>query len=504
MKLDYNSREIFWGNEALIVADMAKGSSGKPEFTNHKIVTGLVSVGSMEDQAETNSYPADDVPDHGVKKGATLLQGEMVFIQTDQALKEDILGQQRTANGLGWSPTGNWKTKCVQYLIKGRKRDKVTGEFVDGYRVVVYPHLTPTAEATKESETDSVDGVDPIQWTLAVQATDSDIYLNGDKKVTAIEYEIWGEQAKDFVKKMESGLFIMQPDTELAGAVTLVAPIIANVQTKTKGHNDGTIVLPATLKNSKGQDVKVSAAIKDVKGNVATNNELAPNVYIVTFSAEGYADVSAGVAVTDMPDGANHVAFAYSEDGKDRFTTVYPNLNLIENGKFAKPISSKWAADGTTISKSDITGYFKVKFNGSSLNRVYYSGGLSTIPIGQTYSVYIKAYSLESSLDINLGSVNGYQNITVTNNSNIPKTYKVEGLVRGDSDTFGIFGKLTTTVGTLFISEIKAEQGLTVTPWMPTASEAIESDYPSYIGTYTDNDSSKQSTDPVRYSWKEI
>jgi len=55
MKLDYNSREIFFGNEALIVADMAKGSNGKPEFTNHKIVTGLVSVGEMEDQAETNN-----------------------------------------------------------------------------------------------------------------------------------------------------------------------------------------------------------------------------------------------------------------------------------------------------------------------------------------------------------------------------------------------------------------------------------------------------------------
>lgn len=301
MKLDYNSREIFWGNEALIVADMAKGSSGKPEFTNVKIVTGLVSVGSMEDQAETNSYPADDVPDHGVKKGATLLQGEMVFIQTDQALKEDMLGQQRTSNGLGWSPTGNWKTKCVQYLLKGRKRDKVTGEFVDGWRVVVYPNLRPTAEPTKESETDSVDGVDPIQWTLAVQATDSDIYLNNGKNVAAIEYEIWGEQAKDFAKKMEAGLFIMQPDTVLAGEVTLVAPTLANVQTKTKGHNDGTIVLPATLKDSEGHDVKVTAVIKDVKGNVATNNELAPGVYIATFSAEGYPDVSAGVAVTDKP-----------------------------------------------------------------------------------------------------------------------------------------------------------------------------------------------------------
>ena len=299
MKLDYNSREIFFGNEALIVADMAKGSNGKPEFTNHKIVTGLVSVGEMEDQAETNSYPADDVPDHGVKKGATLLQGEMVFIQTDQALKEDILGQQRTANGLGWSPTGNWKTKCVQYLIKGRKRDKVTGGFIDGYRVVVYPKLKPTAEPTKESETDSVDGVDPIQWTLAVQATESDIYLNNGKNVAAIEYEIWGEQAKDFAKKMESGLFIMQPDTELAGGVTLVAPTLANVQTKTKGHNDGTIVLPATLKDSKGHDVKVSAVIKDAQGKVETNGHLAPGAHLVTFSADGYQDVTAGVVVTD-------------------------------------------------------------------------------------------------------------------------------------------------------------------------------------------------------------
>ena len=299
MKLDYNSRKIFFGNEALIVADMAQGSNGKPEFTNHKIVTGLVSVGEMEDQAETNSYPADDVPDHGVKKGATLLQGEMKFIQTDQALKEDILGQQRTANGLGWSPTGNWKTKCVQYLIKGRKRDKVTGEFIDGYRVVVYPNLRPTAEATKESETDSVDGVDPIQWTLAVQATDSDIYLNGNKKVPAIEYEIWGEQAKDFAKKMESGLFIMQPDTVLAGAITLVAPVIPNVTTATKGNNDGTIVVPDTLKDSKGGTVKVTSVIKDAHGKVATNGQLAPGVYIVTSSADGYPDVTSGVSVTD-------------------------------------------------------------------------------------------------------------------------------------------------------------------------------------------------------------
>ena len=176
---------------------------------------------------------------------------------------------------------------------------------------------------------------------------------------------------------------------------------------------------------------------------------------------------------------------------------------MIENGKFAEPISPQWTADGTTISKDDITGDFKVKFNGSSLNRTYDNGSLSTIPKGQTYSASIKAYSSEGPLDIKLGSVNSSQSVTVTNNSNTPKTYKVEGLVRGDSDTFGIFGKSPKDTGTLFINEIKVEEGSTATPWMPTASEAIESDYPSHIGNYTGKIVDGQSTDPVKYNWKE-
>ena len=298
MKLNYKQREIFWGNEALVVADMAKGSEGI-DFTNVKIVTGLVSVGAMEDQAETQNFPADDVPDHGVKKGATLLQGEMVFIQTDEVLKEDMLGQKKSANGLGWSATGNWKTKCVQYLIKGRRRT-LDGGFEDGWRVVVYPNLSPTAEATSESETDSVDGVDPIQWTLAVQATESDIYLNDGVKVAKMEYEIWGEQAKNFAAKMEEGLFIMEPDTEIAGGgASLVAPTIADVETATAGGNDGTVSIPTSLQDTAGSTVQVTSVLETSAGAAATNGELAPGAYKVTFSAAGYDSVTATFNVTD-------------------------------------------------------------------------------------------------------------------------------------------------------------------------------------------------------------
>lgn len=217
MKLNYDPREIFYGNEALVVADVKKGVSGKIETSNIKLVTGLVSVGSMEDQAEITNYPADDVPDHGSKKGATLLQGSMTFIQTSQALREDLMGWVATENGLGYSPTGNFKTKLVQYLIKGKRRNVDTGLVEEGWRVIIYPQLTPTAEATSESETDSIDGVDPIQWEVAVQATASDIYTNQGYKVPQIEFTIWGEQAKAYEKKMEEGLFILLPDTVIEG-----------------------------------------------------------------------------------------------------------------------------------------------------------------------------------------------------------------------------------------------------------------------------------------------
>ena len=53
-------------------------------------------------------------------------------------------------------------------------------------------------------------------------------------------------------------------------------------------------------------------------------------------------------------------------------------------------------------------------------------------------------------------------------------------------------------------SEMKIEEGSTATPWMPSASEATVEDHPSYIGSYTDNKSTEQSTNPARYNWKNI
>ena len=187
-----------------------------------------------------------------------------------------------------------------------------------------------------------------------------------------------------------------------------------------------------------------------------------------------------------MPDGANHVAFAYSADGKDRFTTTYPNLNLI---------------DGTTKTTQTVT-----------------------IHENHDASIVVRDPKQLSGKNVT-GSV--YLDLTKSNNDAWAQLYTTNGILRGNVIKAGQKGysrfsgkvptitdnnaniafrtpkKATDTV-TFDYSEMKVEEGSTATPWMPSASEVTAEDYPSYIGTYTDNDSNTQSTDPGKYTWKKI
>ena len=217
LNLNYGERKIFWGNEGLLVAKL-DATGAKPVAKNIKLVTGLVSVGEMEDQAETSNFAADDVADHGSKKGSTLLQGEMVFMQLDEGVAEDLMGQVKSENGLGYISTGNYSDFIVQYVNKARK--KTADGVVDGYKINVYPSLKATADAGGESETDSSDGVDPIQFTLPVSASGTPAYRSQGKTPASVSYEVWGDQAIEFEKMMNAELFIMFPNTVIPTTAT--------------------------------------------------------------------------------------------------------------------------------------------------------------------------------------------------------------------------------------------------------------------------------------------
>ena len=49
------------------------------------------------------------------------------------------------------------------------------------------------------------------------------------------------------------------------------------------------------------------------------------------------------LTVSNINDGTiTHTAYAYSADGTDGFTTVYPNLNLLQGTNAQAPINSNW------------------------------------------------------------------------------------------------------------------------------------------------------------------
>ena len=80
----------------------------------------------------------------------------------------------------------------------------------------------------------------------------------------------------------------------------LVAPT-GNLTTTTskKGAADATASLPATLKDSDGKTVPVTHVITNSTGTEVPNGKLSAGTYTVTYSAEGYANVTQTLVVSD-------------------------------------------------------------------------------------------------------------------------------------------------------------------------------------------------------------
>ncbi|ASZ70951.1 major tail extension protein [Lactococcus phage 51701] len=226
-----------------------------------------------------------------------------------------------------------------------------------------------------------------------------------------------------------------------------------------------------------------------------------------------------------MPDGANHVAFAYSKDGKDRFMTVYPNLNLLDGTAFknytpkAEEHLSATVKAGGVFNKPYISSsYDNPELNSYSDILVWREDKESFKPsTTYTFSFFakgkgtVKTYIHPSLIDT---SSNSYADGKVTKseadgsytwaltNEWALHTYTFTTKSSITEDQYVIFRLFTGNSADICVPKI--EQGSIYTPWMPSFSEATAEDYPRYIGTYTDNNSNEQSTDPLKYTWEKI
>ena len=198
-----------------------------------------------------------------------------------------------------------------------------------------------------------------------------------------------------------------------------------------------------------------------------------------------------------------HTAWAYSSDGADGFTTVYPNLNLLDGTKDFSGVWSNtenWTNDGrykgldvkkTTKQWAGINKKFTVPKNG-----VY------------TFSNYLKSSG-------NDANVLGYLNINGEYDSrlipNIPPTNNFDWLIKkfsvtlkaGDIVSAGYYMTGSGSNKSLWTAGHKWEEGSIATPYMPSKSEATSVDFPNYMGQYTDY-TPEDSINPSSYTWTRI
>lgn len=194
---------------------------------------------------------------------------------------------------------------------------------------------------------------------------------------------------------------------------------------------------------------------------------------------------------TSTSDGViNTIAYSNSADGKDGFTTVYPNLNLLEG-------SAKYTKDNPKIvSSSDFDGWFPVEdvFVKNLKAGTYTMSGKADAPWTnhgtndvnrQGEKVGLWLVSTTPGLDVNIPL-----------GDTVPKTIEVpkDGDYRVRVNLYSN-GK---DVVTHKFWDFKLEPGETATPWMPSASEVTINDYPKYVGFSNIIKPNKKSSD---YNW---
>lgn len=192
-----------------------------------------------------------------------------------------------------------------------------------------------------------------------------------------------------------------------------------------------------------------------------------------------------------------HTAYAYSSDGTDRFSTVYPSLNLLDG---TRDFSGDWVNTGGLTVDGSYKGLTVKK-------RIYQWNGIYktfTAPKDgiYTFSAYVKSSGDSAKVQryvINNG--HGYFSKELGNNFDWLRDTLTVTLKAGDM--ISVRYELNALNSILWTAGHKWEQGSVATPWLPSKSEVIPSDYPNYIGQYKDY-TPQDSEDPASYEWSEI
>ncbi|MCT0052352.1 hypothetical protein [Lactococcus lactis] len=193
----------------------------------------------------------------------------------------------------------------------------------------------------------------------------------------------------------------------------------------------------------------------------------------------------------------NSIAHANSADGTDRFTTVYPNLNLLDG---TKDFSGTWG---------NVEPWYKKGFYRNLSVMSYNTGGNAGI-----YKSFLipsdGIYSLSLLCKVETGTVGQFVVESAGMNTKIVNVDPTDGKFVTQSYTSNFTAGQTVLMYFRFksndivikdgvsVAGHKIERGSIPTPWMPSASEVITADWPKYVGFSNTVKTNKSAND---YTW---
>ncbi|AHC94236.1 putative tail protein [Lactococcus phage phiL47] len=194
-----------------------------------------------------------------------------------------------------------------------------------------------------------------------------------------------------------------------------------------------------------------------------------------------------------------YIAYSWSSDGTDRFSTVYPNLNLLDGTKDFSGTwtnSSSWVTDGTYKGLT-------VKKRTEQWNGIYKTFTAPKDGV-YTFSSYIKSSGNNANIyrygGVNTTSSQPIIQKQIGNNFDWTRDNVTLNLKANDSVwiRYEISGAGTDSI--LWTAGYKYESSSIATPWMPSESESQEQwqdAIPMYVGV-----GDKDSQNPSDYRWQ--
>lgn len=342
-------------------------------------------------------------------------------------------------------------TSNISLMSNGDYSPKANQTDLESLQHTVNDHSATVSAKANQTDLDNLQAtVDKQGITISTKAEQSELSITNKNVTTAQETANKAEsEAKNAMAKATEAQANSLPLTGIAvSAIKLATPrkLRVNLQSSSFQYFDGT---------ADATDIGVSGVLPVANGGTSTND---------------------GVI--------NTIAYANSADGTEDFTTVYPNLNLLEGtSKTLKTVrASGWDA-GYILTSTDTSIFRK----GQSYT---YSVWIQDCDVDTRAVMYVRgpvigfAYHLGST--IKAGS-SGLSTVT----------FNIDDDITSYQPTIG-FTEFQANAHDISYSKMKLESGTIPTPWMPSASEVTVEDYPKYVGFSNIIKPNKTSSD---YNW---